>query len=51
MNLRHSTRDILNQVEQLSGYPVEVVEDTFLQKTAVVHMARRRTVPAHIARY
>jgi hypothetical protein len=51
VNLRHTTRDILSQVEQLTGYPVEVIEDRSLPTTAVVHMASRRTVPAHIVRY
>lgn len=51
MNLRETTRDILSQVEQLTGYPVDVVEDSSLQTTAVVHMASRRTLPAHMVRY
>ncbi len=50
VNLRYTTRDILSQVEQLTGFPVEVIEDRSLQTTAVVHMASRRTVPAHIVR-
>jgi hypothetical protein len=50
VNLRETTRDILSQVEQLTGFPVEVIEDRSLPTTAVVHMASRRTVPAHIVR-
>lgn len=50
MNLRETTRDILSQVEQLTGFPVEVIEDRSLQTTAVVQMASRRTVPANIVR-
>ena len=51
VNLRESTRDIISQVESLTGYPVEVIEDDALQTTAVVHMASRRTLPAHLIRY
>jgi hypothetical protein len=51
VNLRETTRDILSQVEQLTGFPVEVIEDRSLPTTAVVHMASRRTVPAHLVRY
>jgi hypothetical protein len=50
VNLRDTTRDILSQVEHLTGFPVEVIEDRSLPTTAVVHMASRRTVPAHIVR-
>jgi hypothetical protein len=53
VNLRETTRDrySISQVEQLTGYQVEVVEDPSLSTTAVVHMSIRRTVPAHLARY
>jgi hypothetical protein len=51
VNLRDTTRDIISQVEQLTGYPVDVVEDSSLPTTAVVHMASRRTLPVHLVRY
>ena len=51
MNLRESTRDIIRQVESLTSYPVEVIEDDALQTTAVVQMASRRTLPVHLIRY
>lgn len=51
MNLRDTTRDIIRLVEERTGYPVEVIDDPSLSVTAVVHMASRRTVPAHLLRY
>jgi tetratricopeptide (TPR) repeat protein len=51
VNLRDSARDIISQVESLTGYPVEVIEDDALQTTAVVQMASRRTLPVHLVRY
>jgi hypothetical protein len=53
VNLRDTTRNrySVSQVEQLTGYSVEVVEDPSLSATAVIHMASRRTVPAHLVRY
>lgn len=51
MNLRHTTRDILSQVEQLTGYPVDVMEDPSLPTIVTVQMASRRTLPAHLVRY
>lgn len=50
MNLRETTRDIIGQVEQQTGFPVQVIDDPDLTTTAVVHMARG-SVPAHIVRY
>jgi len=37
VNLRDTTRDrySVSQVEQLAGYPIEVVENPSLQRTAV----------------
>ena len=51
MNLRETTRDIINLVEEKTGFPVEVMDDPTLATTAVVSIARRKTVPAHIIRY
>lgn len=50
MNLRQTTRDIISQVEQQTGYPVQIIDDPDLKTIAVVHMARG-PVPAHIVRY
>lgn len=50
MNLRETTRDIISQVEQQAGLPVQVIDDPDLKTAAVVHMARG-SVPAHIVRY
>ena len=51
MNLRETTRDIISLVEERTGFPVEVMDDPTLKTAAVVSMARRKTVPAHIIRY
>jgi hypothetical protein len=51
VNLRDTTRDIISQVEQLTGYPVEVVEDRALPVPAGVRRAGRRGLPPHLIRH
>lgn len=51
MNLRDTTRDLIAQVEQQTGYMVEVVPDPMLATMSTVIMAGRRTLPAHVIRY
>jgi len=51
MNLRDTTRDIIDTVEQQTGFMVEVLEEPALPTMAVVHMARRYGLPAHVIRY
>ena len=51
MNLRDTTRDLIAQVEQQTGFMVEVVLDPALATMSTVIMAGRRTLPAHVIRY
>jgi hypothetical protein len=48
VNLRNTTRDIVGQVEQRIGYPIEAVDTAALHASAVVHYACRETSVAHI---
>ena len=50
MELRKITRDIIQQVEEISGFPVQVTQDSKLQNIAVVRMARGNN-PFHIVIY
>ncbi len=50
MSLRETTRTILKQVEETSGYPVLVQEDPSLTTFASIRMARGG-MPAHMLRY
>ncbi|HLB48254.1 MAG TPA: hypothetical protein VJL59_14705 [Anaerolineales bacterium] len=47
MNLRQSTRDIVKLVEEQTGFPVQVLEDSKLPTMATVRIARGN-LPAHI---
>lgn len=47
MNLRDTTRKIISQLEEKSGYPVQVVEDINLPVFASLKVARG-SLPAHI---
>jgi len=47
MKLRDTTRKIISQLEEKSGYPVEVVEDKNLPVLASLRIARG-PLPAHI---
>lgn len=51
MNLRDTTRDLIAQVEQQTGFMVEAVPDPVLATMFTVIMAGRRTLPAHVIRY
>lgn len=51
MNLRDTTRDLIAQVEQQTGFMVEVVPEPALATISTVIMAGRRTLPAHVIRY
>lgn len=51
MNLRDTTRDLIAQVEQQTGFMIEVVPDPALATMSTVTMAGRRTLPAHVIRY
>jgi hypothetical protein len=50
MSLRDVTRAIIDQVERVSGHPVLVTEDRFLQTLAAVRMARGKAL-AHTITY
>ena len=43
MELREITRDIIKQVEELSGFPVQVMQDPKLPTIATVRIARGKT--------
>jgi hypothetical protein len=47
LELRQITREIIKSVEEISGLPVQVLEDPKLNTIAAVRMARG-TMPAHI---
>ena len=47
MRLRDSTRKIIAQLEEKSGYPVQVLEEADLPTIATIRIARPG-VPAHI---
>ena len=51
MNLRETTRDIINLVEERTGFPVTVLEDPAMKTMAVVYTANRKTLPAPLIRY
>jgi len=50
MKLRDTTRKIISQLEEKSGYPVQVMEDSSLSTFAVIRIAQGN-MPAHILRY
>src|SRR6266540_1446329 len=50
MRLRDTTRKIISRLEEKSGYPVQVLEDTDLSTFAVIRIARGN-MPAHILKY
>lgn len=50
MNLRDTVRDLIAQVEQQTGFMVEVVPGPALATVTTVVMAGRRTPPAHVIR-
>ena len=50
MKLREITRDIIHQLEEISGYPVQVIEDPKLTTIATIRIARG-SVPAHTVIY
>ena len=50
MELRQTTREIIRSVEELSGFPVQVMEDPKLDVIAKVRMARH-AMPAHFVIY
>jgi len=50
LELRQITREILKSVEETSGLPVHVIEETKLGTLATVRMARG-TMPAHVVLY
>ena len=47
MRLRDSTRKIITQLEEKSGYPVQVLEEADLPTFATIRIARAG-VPAHV---
>ena len=49
MALRSETRDVLNKVEELTGTPVEIVEDPTIPQLATIAWARNG-VPFHLLR-
>ncbi len=49
MTLRSETRDVLNKVEELTGTPVEIVEDPTIPQLATIAWARNG-VPFHLLR-
>jgi hypothetical protein len=55
VQLRQTTREIIQSVEDLSGFPVQVLDDPKLTTLSAMSMARRGgslgVVPAHIVRY
>jgi hypothetical protein len=51
VNLRDTTRDLIAQVEQQTGFMVEVFPDAALATMSTVIMAGRHTLPAHVIRY
>lgn len=50
MRLRDSTRKIITQLEEKSGYPVQVLEEPDLSTFATIRIARAG-VPAHVLFY
>src|SRR3989304_4191827 len=50
MKLRDTTRKIISQLEEKSGYPVQVMEDSSLSTFAVIRIARGN-MPAHVLKY
>lgn len=50
MKPREITRDIMKQLEEKSGFPVQVVENTKLATTATIRIARD-SIPAHVVSY
>jgi hypothetical protein len=50
MSLRAATRDVIKQVETITGRPVLVQADPSLSVLATVKMARG-AAPAHLVRY
>jgi len=50
MRLRDSTRRIITQLEEKSGYPVQVLEEADLSTFATIRIARAG-VPAHVLSY
>jgi len=51
LNLRETTREIIQLVENLSGIPAQVTEDPNLQTLAKVQMAREGGLPQHLIVY
>jgi hypothetical protein len=51
LSLRETTRLIVKLVEEHSGYPVQIVDDSTLNTFASIRLARRGDVPAHILVY
>ena len=49
MTLRSETRDVLNKVEELTGTPVEIVEDPTIPQLATISRAHSG-VPFHLLR-
>jgi len=47
MKLRDTTKNIISKLEEVSGYPVQVVEDKSLATFAALRIARG-ILPAHI---
>jgi len=51
LSLRETTRLIVKLVEEHSGYPVQIIDDSSLSTFASIRLARRGGVPAHILVY
>ncbi len=51
MKLRQTTREIIHLVEEVSGIPVQIMEDPKLQTMAKVQMARKKGTPQHLIIY
>ena len=51
MSLRETTRLIVKLVEEHSGYPVQIIDDSNSITFASIRLARRGGVPAHILVY
>ncbi len=50
MNLRDTTRDLVDQVDRETGLMAEVVPDPVLATMSTVIMVGRCTLPAHVIR-